>query len=88
MLLPAKYFKVYAEKLSVTSGPKEAWDETEREFNRRYSATEEGVVLRRFKNYDSFQAAYRKYRTTGMLPGHIEIHILLVPVKTERESGK
>lgn len=78
MLLPDEYFSVYAEKLSVTSGPKEAWWETEKEFNRRYSCSRSDVVLRRFKTYRSFQASYNRYRKEGW-PGSVEIVILFVP---------
>lgn len=77
MLLPDDYFQKYGENLSHTGNPKEAWWETEREFNRTYSVPDKGVTLRRFMTYESFQAAYRRYNTTG-LPGHIEIHILVV----------
>ncbi len=77
MLLPDEYFQVYAEKLGETSGPKEAWWETEREFNRRYSCSRPDVVLRRFKTYRSFQASYNRYKKEGW-PTSVEIVILIV----------
>lgn len=82
MILPDDYFKTYAENLSTTGNPKEAWWETEQEFNRRYSCTAPGVVVRRFKTYRSFQASYRQYKKGG-LPGHIEIVFLWTPTATK-----
>lgn len=78
MLLPDEYFKTYAEKLAEIGEPKRAWDETEKEFNRRYSCTRSDVILRRFASYESFQSAFRRYRSEGVID-HIEIKILLVP---------
>lgn len=78
MLFPDEYFQVYAEKLGETSGPKEAWWETEQEFNRRYSCSRPDVVLRRFATYESFCESFRLFRK-GVRPGHIEIIILEMP---------
>jgi len=78
MLLPDEYFAVYAEKLGVTTGPKEAFWETEKEFARRYSCSRPDIVLRRFKSYDSFCESFRLHRK-GVKPGHIEIVILEMP---------
>lgn len=75
MLLPDDYFKVYAEKLGVTSGPKEAFWETEKEFARRYSCSRPDVVLRRFKNYKSFRVSYNNYKKHGW-PESIEVVIM------------
>lgn len=78
MLLPRGYFAVYGEKLSTTATGYEAWLETEREFNRRYSFAGDPEVLRRFKTYDSFCEAFRLHRK-GVRPGHIEIVIIEMP---------
>lgn len=80
MILPRDYFAVYGENLSATGNPKEAFWETEKEFNRRYNTTAGPEVLRRFASYESFQAAQRRYNSTGRLD-HIEIKILIVEVK-------
>lgn len=77
MILPNDYFSVYGQKLAEIGEPKRAWDETERQFNRMYSPPMSGKVLRRFINYESFSASYRKYKRCGE-PGSIEIHILIV----------
>jgi hypothetical protein len=77
MLLPEDYFAVYGEKLAEIGEPKLAWWETEREFNRMYSNPARGKVVRRFINYESFTASYRRYRQGGG-PGRIEVHILIV----------
>lgn len=78
MLLPDEYFKTYGEHLSLTGEPKAAWYETEKAFNRMYSDPARNITLCRFTSYESFQAAYRRYNTTG-LPSHLEIHIIVVP---------
>lgn len=78
MLLPRGYFTVYGAMLSHTGNPKEAWFETEKEFNRRYSFAGDPEVLRRFKSYDSFCESFRLYRN-GVKPGHIEVVILEMP---------
>lgn len=77
MLLPDEYFKTYAEKLAEIGEPKRAWDETEKEFNRRYSCTRPDVVLRRYKTYKSFQVSYNHYKKHGW-PQSVEIVILFV----------
>lgn len=76
MLLPDEYFAVYAEKLGVTSGPKEAFWETEKEFSRRYSCSRPDVVLRRFSSFKSFQVSYNAYKREGW-PKTIEIVIVV-----------
>ena len=76
MLLPDDYFKVYAEKLGVTSGPKEAFWETEKEFSRRYSCSRSDVRLCRYKDYKTFQVSFNRYRREG-LPKTIEIVIMI-----------
>lgn len=86
MLLPREYFAVYGDKLSVTSNPKEAWWETEKEFNRRYNTTAGPEVLRRFKSYESFCESYRLFRN-GVRPGHIEIVILEVDFLSTNDTG-
>lgn len=85
MLLPREYFAVYGEKLNLTGNPKEAWWETEKEFNRRYSTTAGPEVLRRFKSYDSFCESFRLYRM-GVKPGHIEIVILEVEINETTDT--
>jgi hypothetical protein len=77
MLLPEDYFAVYGEKLAEIGQPKEAFFETEKQFNRMYCNPARPVVLRRFVSYESFQAAYRRYNSTATID-HIEIKILFV----------
>lgn len=78
MLLPKDFFAVYGDNLSATGNPKEAYDLTEKEFSRRYNATASAdVIFRRFKDYESFAAAYRSYNRSGM-PEFVKIKIILV----------
>jgi len=78
MILPKDFFAVYGDNLSATGNPKEAYDLTEKEFSRRYNATtSEDVVFRRFKDYESFTAAHRRYKVSGM-PEFVKIKIILV----------
>ncbi len=77
MILPEDYYRRYGENLSTTGNPKEAWWQTEKDFSRTYSDEERGIILHRFKDYESFCSAFRRYNSTGM-PGHIEIKIVLI----------
>ena len=78
MLLPRGYFAVYGAMLSHTATKYEAWLETEREFNRRYSISGDPEVLRRFVSYDSFCESFRLYRK-GVRPRHVEVVIEEMP---------
>jgi hypothetical protein len=78
MILPRGYFAVYGAMLSHTETKYEAWLETEKEFNRRYSMAGDPEVLRRFSSYDSFCESFRLHRN-GVKPGHVEIAIMYVP---------
>lgn len=62
MLIQKDYFAVYGEMLQRTATPYEAWLETEKEFARRYSCSDPNLVLRRYTTYDSFDAAFRRWR--------------------------
>lgn len=78
MLLPRGYFAVYGTLLCHTATKYEAWLETEKEFNRRYSFACDPEVLRRFSSYDSFCESFRLHRK-GVKPGHIEVVIIEMP---------
>lgn len=78
MLLPRGYFTVYGAMLSRTATRYEAWLETEKEFNRRYSFAGDPETLRRFATFDSFCESFRLYRR-GVKPRHIEVIIMEMP---------
>lgn len=76
LLAPSAYFARYGDNLSRCETPYWAWLETEKEFNREFSASGP-VVFRRFISYTAFRNALRKY-LAGEMPTYLKIHILLV----------
>lgn len=75
LLTHSEYFAAYGRNLSVTSGPYEAWLETEKEFNRTFSVGE--IVFWRYINFNSFRDAFRRWQA-GEQPDRVILHIRYV----------